>query len=99
MKKILLLIALAITDFSYSQKINENVSIKIVGKTLTIATIKEGTTVSYCLYNNDNPKDILLKATLTNIGRTTSISDYPAGNYSLKVTKNGKTHIEKFTIK
>lgn len=88
-----------LTSIGYSQKIVENVSIKIKGKTVTIATIKDETTISYWLYNNDKPKDILSKATLTNIGRTTSISDYPSGNYTLKVTKNGKTRITKFTIK
>lgn len=99
MKKILFLIMFAFTSISYSQKINENVSIKIVGKTVTITTIKDKTTVSYWLYNNDKPDDILSKATLTNVGRTTSASDYPAGNYSLKLTKNGKTYITKFIIK
>ena len=98
MKKLLLLIMLAFTSIGYSQKIVENVSIKIQGKKVTIATIKDKTTVSYCLYNISKPNDILSKSTVTNV-EGTSISDYPPGNYILKVTKNAKTHIVKFRIK
>lgn len=98
MKKIQLLTILTLTSITtYSQKVIENVSIKIEGKKVSIGTINSQT-VSYYIYNIQKPNQIYSKTTLTNI-KGTSIAYYPSGSYTIKITKNGRTYTTKFIVK